>query len=230
MVARLIEKNQAIELRKQGMTYSEIAKIVPVSKGLLSYWFKDLALTVEEKEKIALNMVGGRGAGILKSSATNRQKRLGREIVAFEDAKRIFAENINDQQFLIGIALYWAEGAKKHNVFQFVNSDSDMVVFMYNWIQKYLKIDKNKIKCRLFIHKVLGYENIELFWAWKLGIESSLFMKTIYKPNKHSFKKNPDYKGCMRLSIANVYVFRLMRAWQKLLIQYYGDTRSWLNG
>jgi hypothetical protein len=230
MIARLMDKNQAIELRKQGMTYSEIAKIVPVSKGLLSYWFNDLILTTEEKERIASKMVGTRGAGILKSSATNRQKRLGREIVAFEDAKRIFADNMKDQRFLIGIALYWAEGAKKHSVFQFVNSDPDMVIFMHNWVQKYLKIEKARIKCRLFIHKVPGYENIELFWAGKLGLEPSLFMKTIYKPTKHTVKKNPDYKGCMRLSIANVYVFRLMRAWQKLLIQYYGDTRSWLNG
>lgn len=74
MTARLIDKNQAIELRKNGMTYSEIAKIVPVSKGLLSYWFKDLELTIEEKERIASKMVGSRGAGIIKSSATNRQK------------------------------------------------------------------------------------------------------------------------------------------------------------
>jgi len=226
MVARLIDKNQAIELRKRGMTYSEIIKIVPVTKGLLSYWFKDLVLTKEEKEKIALNMIGSRGAGILKSSATNKQKRLSREIVAFEDAKKIFAENREDHRFLIGIALYWAEGAKKHDVFQFVNSDQDMVCFMHKWIQKYLKVEKEKIRLRLFIHKVPGYENIELSWAGKLGLEPSIFMKTIYKPTKHLVRKNPDYKGCMRLSIANVYIFRLMKAWQKLLIQYYGDMRS----
>jgi transcriptional regulator with XRE-family HTH domain len=227
MIARLIDKNQALELRKQGMTYSEIAKIVPVSKGLLSYWFRDSTFTVEEKERIASNMVGSRGAGILKSSAINRQKRLNREIVAFEDAKRIFADNMQDQRFLIGVALYWAEGAKKHSLFQFVNSDPDMVIFMHNWMQKYLKIERQRIKCRLFIHKVPGYENIELFWAGKLGLEPSLFAKTIYKPTRHLVKKKPDYKGCMRLSVANVYVFRLMRAWQKLLIQYYGNAPSW---
>ena len=230
MVARLIDKNKAIELRKQGMTYSEIVQIVPVSRGLLSYWFKDLNLSMEEKEAIALRLVDKRGKGILKSVATNRQLRLKREIVAFEDAKKLFTDMHLDHKFLIGIALYWAEGAKKHNIFQFVNSDSDMIVFMYQWIQKYLSVDKSKIKCRLFVHKFPGYEDLEIFWAGKLGIETSLFQKTIYKPTKHNIKKNPDYKGCIRLCITNVYVFRLMRAWQKLLIQYYGDTRSWLNG
>lgn len=226
MTARLIEKNKAIELRKQGMTYSEITQIVPVSRGLLSYWFKDLEFSREEKEGIAKRLVDRRGKGMLKSAATNRQSRLNREIVAFEDAKKIFKEMQTDHRFLIGITLYWAEGAKRHNNFQFVNSDPDMVVFMYNWIQKYLKVDSDRIKCRLFIHRVPGYENIEMFWAGKLGVNPSLFHRTIYKPTKRIIKKNPDYKGCMCLYITDVYVFRLMRAWQKLLIQYYEATRS----
>jgi len=225
MNARLIEKNQAIELRKQGLTYSEIQKFIPVTKGMLSFWLKDLILSDEEKDKLYSRTSDRRSSGRSKSISTNRNKRLNREIVAFEDAKKLFVEMQSDPKFLIGIALYWAEGAKKHNVFQFVNSDPDMVVFMFNWIQKYLKIDQIKIKCRLFIHKVSGYENIELFWAGKLGLQTSIFQQTIYKSTGYSVKKNPDYRGCMRLCITNVYVFRLMKAWQKLLIQYHGDMR-----
>jgi hypothetical protein len=226
MTARLIEKNKAIELRKQGMTYSEIVQVVPVSRGLLSYWFRELELSKEEKENIASRMVDRRGKGMLKSISTNRKLRLDREIVAFEDAKNIFKEKCSNSRFLIGVALYWAEGAKKHYNFQFVNSDPEMITFMYNWIQKYLKVENSKIRCRLFIHKIPGYENIESFWAGKLGLQPSTFQRTIHKPTKHKVKKNPDYKGCMSLRVTNVYVFRLMRAWQKLLIQYYGDTRS----
>jgi hypothetical protein len=100
-----------------------------------------------------------------------------------------------------------------------------MVVFMFNWIKKYLKINQDSVKCRLFIHKVPEYENVEVFWAGKLGLQTNVFQKTIYKPTGDYLKKNPDYKGCMRLCITNVYVFRLMKAWQKLLIQYHGDMR-----
>lgn len=227
MVARLIHKNEAIELRKQGMTYSEIAKIVPVNKGLLLFLFKDLPFTQEERERIASKIVGSREKGILKSSMTNKQKRLGREIVAFEDAKKMFMEMKDDRRFLIGIALYWAEGAKKHNVFQFVNSDPDMIVFMCKWVRKYLNIKDEKIKYRLFTYKIPGHENIGIFWANKLGIKQDFIQKTIFKPNKHNIEKSHDYKGCMRLSISNVYTFRLMKAWQKLLIQYYDDAPSW---
>jgi hypothetical protein len=226
MVARLIEKNKAIELRKKGYSYSDIQKNISVSRGLLSYWFKDLVLTDEERLVIESKILTNRQKGLHKSCETNRNLRLNREIVVFEDAKRIFSKMREDVSFIIGISLYWAEGAKRHNVFQFVNSDPDMVCFMYKWIQKYLEMERSKIRFRLFIHDIPGYENIEMFWGSKLGLKPDIFQKTIYQPTKFRFKKNPDYKGCMRLSISNVYVLRLMKAWQKLLIQYYGDMRS----
>jgi hypothetical protein len=225
MTARLIDKNQAIELRKQGLTYSEIQKSIPVTKGVLSYWFKGVTFSNEEQAKLHSHVSDRRSSGRSKSISTNRNKRLNREIVAFEDAKKFFAEMQSDPSFLIGIALYWAEGAKKHNAFQFVNSDPDMIVFMFNWIQKYLKINQESIKLRLFIHKIPGYENIEVFWAGKLGLQTNVFQKTIYNQTGDYLNKNSDYKGCVRLYITNVYVFRLMKAWQKLLIQYHGDMR-----
>jgi len=226
MAKQLIDKNKAFELRKQGLSYSEIQDIIPsVSKGLLSYWFRDIVLSPEQEQLINSHSIGKQNSGRIKSAFTNKKLRLNREIVAFEDAKRIFMEMHLDRSFLIGVALYWAEGAKKHGNFQFVNSDPDMIIFMYKWIQKYLDIDKNRIKCRLFIHRIPGYENIEMFWAGKLGVQPSFFQKTIYKPTIHSTKKNLDYHGCLRLCVTNVYVFRLMKAWQKLLMQYYGDMR-----
>ena len=157
---------------------------------------------------------------------TNRNKRKEMERVDYEEASNIFENNKNQIKFLIGISLYWAEGAKKHSAFQFVNSDPDMVLFMFNWMQKYLKLDIGKIKCRIFVHPVPGYENIENFWANLLGINASSFQKTIFKPTNLTFKRNPEYKGCVRLSISDVRLFRIVRAWQKLLIQYYGDMRS----
>lgn len=225
MKARLEEKNQAIELRKQGLSYSEIQKIIPVSKGLLSNWFNNLTLSPDQEKSLHSNLIDRSGRGRINSILVNRRAKLNREIVAFEDAKKIFVDMKSDPTFLIGVTLYWAEGSKKFDFFQFINSDPDMVVFMYSWIQKYLKIDRERIKCRIFTNKVIGYDNIELFWASKLAIQQHILRKTVYKSTRYSHRKNPDYKGCMRLSINSVYIQRLMRAWQKLLIQYYSVMR-----
>lgn len=222
MKARLQDKKLAIELRKKGFSYKEIQEQVPVSKSLLSGWFEHLDLTKDEEEYLKSRMEDRKDRGRISSTISNRNRRIEREVVAFEAAKTLFDKQKNYSDFLVGVALYWAEGSKRTGEFQFINSDPEMITFMYAWIKKYLNIDKNNIKIRLFIHKIPGYENIDLFWANILNTQPDLFEKTIYKPTQHTVKKNPNYKGCLRLSIGGIYHLRVVKAWQKLLIQYYG--------
>jgi len=42
---KTLERDKAIELRRQGMTFSEILKEIPIFKGNLNYWLKDIKLT-----------------------------------------------------------------------------------------------------------------------------------------------------------------------------------------
>ena len=223
MKARLENKKLAIELRKNGLSYAEIQKQVPVSKGLLSGWFKYLDLSKEEEEFLKSRMLERQDKGRISSTISNRNRRIAREVIAFEEAKKLFDKYKAESAFLIGIALYWAEGSKRTGEFQFVNSDPDMILFMHKWIRNFLKFEKDQIKYRLFIHKIPGYENVDIFWSKVLTIQPSDFEKTIFKPTIHSVKKNPNYKGCLRLSIPGIYHLRILKAWQKLLIQYYGN-------
>jgi hypothetical protein len=226
MKARLEDKKRAIELRKKGLSYKEIQQQVNVSKSLLSGWFKYLDISEHELAFLKSRIKERQDKGRISSSISNRNRRISREVIVFEDAKRLFQEYRYDRLFLIGVSLYWAEGSKRTGEFQFINSDPQMVSFMYAWINKFMNIDKNLIKRRLFIHRIPGYENINLFWAQVLNIKPDSFEKTIYKPTQHSIKKNPNYKGCLRLSISGIYHLRLIKAWQKLLIQYYCNVLS----
>lgn len=237
MKARLEEKKLAIELRKKGLSYKEIQIQVPVSKSLLSGWFEYIELTTDEENFIKSRIKERQDKGRISSMISNRNRRIQREVVAFEDAKKLFDLYRNEPTFLTGVALYWAEGSKRTGEFQFINSDPDMITFMYKWIQTFMCISRDAIKCRLFIHDIPGYENSKLFWSQILEIGSDKFEKTIYKPTRHSIKKNPNYKGCLRLSFSGVYFLRIVKAWQKLLVQYYVDMypsivpmRPWLNG
>ncbi len=228
MKARPEDQQKAISLRKQGYTYKEIQKQIKVSKSLLSGWFKTIALTADEEEFLRTRMKDQQDRGRVASMLSNRNRRIAREIRVYEDAKDIFSKRKNEWLFLLGVSLYWAEGSKRTGCFQFINSDPDMVIFMFKWMQKYMDADKSKIRVRLFIHRIPGYETSHQFWAKTLGIEPETFKKTIYKPTKHAIKKNPDYRGCLRLEIGGIYELRLIKAWQKLLIQYYKEVmRPW---
>ena len=45
-------KAKAIELRRQGQSYSDILKVVNVSKGTISLWLRNVELTQEQKGRL----------------------------------------------------------------------------------------------------------------------------------------------------------------------------------
>lgn len=221
MKPRLETKYEAIKLRKEGKTYREIMDILPVSKSNLSNWLKYVSYTQEEilaiENKIKQNSISGR----LRASFTNRKRRISREDIAYKKAEKIFEKYKENQLFTIGIALYWAEGSKRTGQFQFINSDPEMIKFMIFWLQKFMDGEKEEIKCRLYMHKIYSYENCEEHWAGIIGINAINFQSTTYKKNTHRVKKNPNYKGCLRISFGRIEELRMMKAFQKLLIGYY---------
>jgi hypothetical protein len=81
------------------------------------------------------------------------------------------------------------------------------------WLTKICKIPKEKIKIRVFIHKIYANENCEKYWSQITGIPISKFQKTIYKPTPHKIKRNLDYKGCIQIRMGGVELFRKVMGW-----------------
>lgn len=217
------KKNKAIELRKLGYSYKEIIKHIAVGKSTLSGWLKNIKMTQEQSKNLENRLKDAQTRGRAKSSVVNKEKRLARENEVFIEAKEKFNSFVTHPLFIPGIILYWAEGARKAGIFQFVNSDPDMVKLMLKWIDLFMEIDKSELRYRLFMHEPYCNENCEGFWANFLGISESLFQKTILKPTPHKVKKNPIYKGCFRVTIGKKYNLRKVLAWQKLLLEYYKE-------
>lgn len=129
------EKIQAIELRKEGLSYTEIKKAIPVSKSTLSDWLKDIELTDSQEGRLnklqAAAYIGAKKIQA-KSNAHHCQIR--------EDAKKEAASLINNPLFVAGLMLYWAEGDKRSERIQFSNSDPEMVKLMMKWFREFCKV------------------------------------------------------------------------------------------
>ncbi|MCX6713477.1 MAG: hypothetical protein NTY66_04720 [Candidatus Vogelbacteria bacterium] len=195
-------KHEAIELRKQGFSYKEILAKVPVAKGTLSAWLGKLSLTDAQFENLKEQLKAKQNAGRLRTISTNRRRRLEREEIIQHIGQEEFDENMRDPFFLVGIALYWAEGGKRSNCFQFVNSDPVMVRVMITWVEKYLKISRQNLRFSVAIHEPYKHENCEEYWANQIGVPRQDFLKTVYKATLYNFKKNPYYKGCFRIGFS----------------------------
>jgi hypothetical protein len=221
MLSKVETKQKAIELRRTGLSYKEIMDVLHVPKSSLSNWISRIELTTEQQQRLEKNISKGRDFSRFKAGQTNSRKRIDRENRVVVEANKGFETNKHDSFFLMGICLYWAEGGKKTRYFQFVNSDSEMIALMIKWVGKFLDIQKENIKYRLYIHEPYAHEKCEEYWASKIRVSPSIFQKTIYKPTPHKVKKNPNYKGCFAMTITKVDLFYTLMTWQKLLIAYY---------
>lgn len=218
MISKLEIKQKAIELRKKGKTYKDITAVLGVSKGTLSGWFRYLELSPLELDNLEKWSKEKSNRGRINASISNRNKRIQRENKISEEAKKQFEIFSMHKDFLIGVSLYWAEGSKKDSAFSFINSDPDMVVFMKKWMGKYLGVTDTDYRIRFFIHEIYAHEKLEEYWSQILDFPIHRFQKTIYKPTIHFVKKNPNYKGCLRIYINSVDHLRRVMTWQKMLL------------
>jgi transposase len=212
MKSRVQDKIQAIALRMQGYSYSQIKERLGVSKSLLSGWLKYVNLNKEQEQILYQNLTNRSKKGVAKAVEVNTEKRKQREFKAREKSDVLYHKHKEDRFFVAGLCLYWAEGSKRSSSASFVNSDPKMIKFMLFWVTKYLDVKKEDIFLRLATHKDFEGENYESFWSNLTKIPLSQFKKTSYKPNKHGvFKKNPDYKGCIRIEIpGGMEILRIM--------------------
>lgn len=222
MKALVQEKEKAITLRQQGCTYKEIMAIVPVAKSSLSLWLKDLPLTKEEKLALKNRKSTNISRGRIKVAGILRTRRLVREKDQLTEAKATFLRHENEPFFHAGLALYWAEGGKRTNQWSFMNSDGDMQKVMVKWLTTYTGIEKKDLRFRLFVHKAYQSEECDAWWAQKLQVSSSQFLKTIIKPSGLGVKKRPSYRGCLRIEVrSSKPLLNKMRFWQKMLVEFY---------
>lgn len=221
MKSRLKEKQEAIALRKKGLSYKEIMEQVSVSKSSLSGWFKHLELTDEETAVLNKMALENADNGRARATVSNRERRQSREEMAYLRAEELFEGYKNDQNFILGIGLYWAEGGKRTSAFQFMNSDPEMIRFMIFWTKHYLMIDTENMTLKVHTHEDFKHEKYEDFWSNITKIPLDQFRKTAYKPNRHGiYKKNPAYKGCVRLEVGGgVALLRTMVSLQKILAE-----------
>lgn len=220
MKLRLEDKKLSIELRRQGKTYSEIRAIIPnLPRGTLSGWLRNVKLTKEEETRLKKHLQEIISNAWVKSAWTKKKEKQKRIKKIIEEAKKEYPLLSKNPLFLIGLTLYWAEGGKKQEVFQFSNSDPYAVKAILKWLIKICKIPKERIKFRIFIHKIYAHENCEEFWSNVTGIPITNFQKTIYKPTLHKLKKNLEYKGCVQIRVSKSEFFWKIMGWLQNLIE-----------
>ncbi len=222
MKALVTLRKQAELLRKQGLTYQEILRQVPVSKSSLSEWLANFPLTNSEKHLLKKRKDSNISLGRIRAATSNRQNKIDKDKLLLDEAKVEFEKFKNDSLFHAGISLYWAEGAKRNEMFLFVNSDDEMIEMMLLWLEKFTEYSRSDMGYRLYIHQPFLQDNLELWWQKRLRATGAQFKKTILKPTNLGIKKRPNYKGCLRVEVPrSSHLLTKMKFWMNMLVEYH---------
>src|ERR1035437_9465025 len=108
-MARIIDRQKAIELRKQGKTYSQIKKELGIPKSTLSDWLSKYSLTEKQLEFLKQNQKYSRQLAIEKTIIVKRKKREARIKSIYEEQKKYWVSLSQKELELAGIFLYWGE-------------------------------------------------------------------------------------------------------------------------
>lgn len=203
---KLKEREDAIELRRQGLTYSEILKRVPVAKSTLSVWLGEVRLTTKQHQRITKK----KKAAMLRGAQARRTQRIASSKVIFSSAHDRVGRISSRELWLLGIALYWGEGSKQreHNPsagVMFANSDERMIKVFLCWLYQE-GISLSSIYFELYIHssRKKDTKSFQKFWAHTLNVPVSHISRVYYKKgNLQTNRQNTGdlYKGLLRIKV-----------------------------
>ncbi len=193
-------RKQAAELRQQGVSRANIARELGIGVSTVARWFREDGVA--------------RPPGATRTDAwrlSNRRTIDERWRIQQEEQDRhrdAVGELTDRELFLVGVALYWAEGAKskpwrRSHTFKFVNSDEAMIRVFLRWLQL-VGLSQERLICGLQIHETADIAAAEAYWRELVGPEVN-FMKTTLKRHtvRPSARRNvgEGYRGCLAVRV-----------------------------
>lgn len=204
-MAKSKEKLLAREMRRKGESIREIAKIVEVARSTISTWCRDIELTSEQREVlIRRDSVGGE-KGRLIAAELRKAERVSRLEYFANIGLGTVTPPCLHELYLIGLALYWAEGSKKRGRVRLCNSDPRLINIYIVWLERCLNVKRSNLTCRVSMNEEHKYrqEEIEKHWSEVVGIPRSQFTKTtlIQARFKKVYERREEYFGVLDVTV-----------------------------
>jgi|SRR3989344_1218799 len=221
-----LDKQQALKLRLQGRSYSEINKLLGVSKATLSDWFATLELSDKAQKRISDRVYEKSISAIIKRNKLQTHLAQERAKNTRETAKKEVGTLSKNELFLIGISLYWAEGYKRpkiengkiktsHSV-SITNSDPYLIKIFLRFLREICEVPEERIGANVRIYEHQNANYLLDFWSKITKITPSKFEKFYYGVSKSSLGKRPfnilPY-GTIQIRVNNTELYHKIMGW-----------------
>ena len=176
-MARKLDKQKAILMRKKGMSYSQIKENLGISKSTLSGWLYDMPLS----EKRIRELQADSPIRIEKYRNTMRSKKNARIEEVYEKVSKDIGNFSKRDLFLAGLFLYWGEGTKAQNsLVALTNTNPAMIKFFIKWLALF-GVQNKDLKIKLHLYSDMNVKKSLDFWSKELNIPVYQFYKPYIK-------------------------------------------------
>ncbi len=206
-------REQARELRVQGLSYNEIVAQLGVAKSSVSLWVRDIPCP----ERFAYVHSERRLEGLRKFN----EARTARHAAETEAAANEIGSLTNREILIAGAIAYWCEGTKSKPYRQdkrvvFVNSDPGLIRFFLRFLDA-AGVGRDDLIFRVFIHENADTEAAQQFWIEVTGAGPSQFRRpTLKRHNPKTVRMNvgETYHGCLRIDVRRSgELYRKIEGW-----------------
>lgn len=201
-----------IALRAHGLSYAEIAAIIPVGKGTLSAWCRDVELTDQMRARLA-------AASQTELARRVRGRHIHEAAVERHDAIRAAARAevpalMDNPGWVAGLVAYWSEGAKTSRDVRFSNSDPALCRLFVRWVQRWLGAEPDDLVPRLSLHSGQDQAERVAWWSVELGIPVERFGATSIKPEGTGHRKKRLWAGTAAIRVRrSAEMFTRVQGW-----------------
>ena len=212
---------KARELRAEGKTYDEIEEALGVSRSSVSLWVRDLPRPPRRKPP------EDRREYMEREHWAPRRERRELERQAVKDGAAAEVGRMSERElFLVGVALYWSEGAKdkpysRRECVTLINSDPGLIRVYLAWLDL-LGVDRSALRFRLSIHESADVAKAQEYWAALTGVpvgeQQSPSLKK-HNPQTARYNTGDDYRGCLVVKVlGGADLYRRIEGWWSALV------------
>ena len=209
MAYKIEIKDKAINLRKQGYSIKEIAKLLSIAKSTSSAWLGNILLSPKAQKRLKSRRILGQ----YKSMEIARQKREKQQLILTDEANKLLTKIVltPDIYKLCCALLFWCEGNKNTTSLKFTNSDPILISNFLYLLRAGFNIDESKLRALVHIHEYHDDLSQKKFWSEITKIPLSQFHRSYKKPNTGKRYKD-NYPGCLGLVYYDASVAKELKA------------------
>ncbi len=214
------EKYQlALEYRKRGFTYGEIAKIVGLSKSTISNWFAKKAFSKRIKKE---NETRASRENVKRVSLVNKARNTQRSIQykeAIRSAETEFKHYKHSPLFIAGLMLYLGSGDMQDSSrIRLTTNNSELHRIFITFLKDFCGVENTNISFWILLYGGVPKAEAVKRWSKKIKLPTSQFGKTQSVASQKSKMKRLHY-GTGNTIIGNTVLKKKLIRWIELIAQ-----------